>query len=265
MTKRLSGRVALITGASMGIGEALARVFAAEGARLALAARSLDKLEAVARSLPTEAIAIQADMSKPEQVRAMVAKTVEHFGRLDILVNNAAVGMYASVADMKPEEFEKVVATNWLGPVHAIQAAIPHMRKQGGGDIINISSVAGRLAIPWMGTYCSTKFALGALSTSLRMELQPDHIHVLLVCPGRVKTPFTENAYKDFSTKPFYPGGITAERVARATLRAMLWRRREIVVPASNRVFAWFRNLLPGLVDRAMVLVLGSQMRRRRP
>jgi short-subunit dehydrogenase len=220
-------------------------------------------LEALARSLPTEAVAVETDMSRPAEVRALIEQTVQHFGRIDLLINNAAVGMYASVADMKPEQFEHLVATNWLGPVHAIQAAVPHLRKQGGGQIINISSVAGKVAIPWMGAYCGSKFALNALSDSLRMELRPDNIHVLLVCPGRVKTPFTENAYKDIATRPLYPGGISAERVARAILRASLRRKREIMVPASNRLFEWIHGLIPGLADRVMVWVLRPQMRKK--
>jgi short-subunit dehydrogenase len=259
--KKLNGKVALITGASMGIGEAIARVFAAEGARLALAARSKDKLESVAVSLPAGALAVPADMTRPEEVRAMIARTVDHFGRIDILVNNAAVGMYASVADMRPDQVERLWATNWMGPVHAIQAVVPHMRRQGGGTIVNVSSVAGKVAFPWMATYCATKFALNALSTSLRMELRPDKIHVLIVCPGRVKTPFTENAYKDFATRPLYPGGIAPERVARAVLRGVHRGKREIVVPADNRILGWLRSLFPGMVDRAILLVLRPRMR----
>jgi short-subunit dehydrogenase len=260
--KSLSGKVVIVTGASMGIGEAIARVFSAEGARLALAARSLDKLEALARSLPGEALPLRTDMSRPEEARAMIQKTADHFGRIDVLINNAAVGMYASVADMTPEQFEKLVATNWVGPVHAIQAAVPYMRRQGGGQIINISSVAGKVALPWMGAYCASKFALNALSDSLRMELRNENIHVLSVCPGRVKTPFTQNAYKDVATRPLYPGGISAERVARAVLRASRKRKREIVVPAHNRLFPWFHSLFPGWVDRMMVWVLRPQMRK---
>jgi short-subunit dehydrogenase len=245
----------------MGIGEAIARVFAAEGARLVLSARSLDRLESLASQLPAESLVVRCDMSHPEEVRSLIGKTVERFGRLDILVNNAAIGMYASVADMKPEQFEHLVRTNWLGPVHAIQAAVPHMRKQGGGQIINISSVAGKVALPWMGAYCSSKFALNALSNSLRMELAADKIRVLLVCPGRVKTPFTANAFKDFATKPLYPGGITAERVADAVLRASLAGKREIMIPADNRILGWARALLPAVVDRMITWVLRPQMR----
>ncbi len=258
---RLRNKVVLITGASSGIGSALAQVFAGEGAKLALAARSFDKLQALASSLGPEVLPLQADMTRPEEVRQMVRAAAEHFGRLDILVNNAGIGMYAAASEMLSEEFEQVVATNWLGPVHAMQAAIPYMRAQGGGQIINISSVAGKVAIPWMAAYCSTKFALNAFSNSLRLELAPDNIRVLTVCPGRVSTPFTANAFKGIATRPLSPGGISAERVARATLRAALGGRREIVVPASNRIFIWLRALFPRLIDAAMVRVLRRGMR----
>jgi short-subunit dehydrogenase len=218
-------------------------------------------LETLARELPADALPVRADMGRPEEIRAMVEKATSHFGRVDILVNNAAVGMYASVADMKPDQFEQLVRTNWLGPIHAVQAVVPHMKKQEGGQIINISSVAGTVALPWMGAYCSTKFALNALSNSLRMELAADKIRVLLVCPGRVRTPFTENAYKDVATRPLYPGGISAERVARAVLRAMLAGKREIMIPADNRILGWARAVLPTVVDRMMTYVLRPQMR----
>lgn len=260
--KKLEGKVVLVTGASMGIGEAIAKVFAGEGAKLALAARSFDKLRAVARCLPTDALPLETDLSQPEQVRAMARATAEHFGRIDILINNAAVGMYASIADMPPEQFAHLVATNWVGPVHAIQAVVPYMRRQGGGQIINISSVAGKVALPWMGAYCASKFALNALSDSLRMELRPDHIHVLSVCPGRVNTPFTRNAFRDVATRPLYPGGISAERVARAVLRASLRGKREIVVPAENRLFGWFHALFPSSLDRMMAWFLRPRMRK---
>ena len=259
---KLANKVVLITGASSGIGEALARVFAGEGARLALAARSAEKLRALAGSLGGGALALPADMTVPAQVRQMVESTVKHFGRLDILINNAGVGMYAPAASMAPEQFEQVVATNWLGPVHAIQSVVPHMRRQGGGQIINISSVAGKVAIPWMGAYCGTKFALNALSDSLRMELAADRIQVLSVCPGRIHTPFARNAFRDTTTRPLPSDGISAERVARAVLRASLRGKREIVVPASNWAYVWLHTLCPRLIDYAMVRYLRGQMRK---
>ena len=135
------------------------------------------------------------------------------------------------------------------------------MRKQGGGQIINISSVAGKVAIPWMAAYCGTKFALNALSDSLRMELARDRIQVLSVCPGRIATPFTENAFRADGTRPLAPDGISAERVARAVLRASLRGKREIVVPASNWIFVWMRILFPRLTDFLMVRYLRGRMR----
>jgi len=253
---KLDNKVVLITGASSGIGAALARLFAQQGARLALAARSADKLQSLAASLGPNVLPLPTDMTEPAQVRRMVEAAVERFGRLDILVNNAGVGMYAPVAAMPPAQFEQVVRTNWLGPVYAIQSAVPHMRQQGGGQIINISSVAGKVAIPGMGAYCSTKFALNALSDSLRMELARDGIQVLSVCPGRIQTSFGRNAFRAPGYRPLPLNGISAERVARAVLRASLRGQREIVVPASNRLFVWLHALFPRLTDAMMLSFL---------
>jgi NAD(P)-dependent dehydrogenase (short-subunit alcohol dehydrogenase family) len=246
---KLANKVVLITGASSGIGAAIARLFAQEGARVALAARSADKLRSLAASLGQNALPLPTDMADPAAVRRTVEATVERFGRLDILVNNAAVGIYGPASTLPPEQFEKVIATNWLGPLHAIQSAVPHMRKQGGGQIINISSVAGKVAIPWMGIYCATKFALNALSDALRLELAGDRIQVITVCPGRIATPFMQHAFCDPRFRPLPPAGISADRVARAVLRASLRGKREIVVPASNWLFVWFHGLFPRLTE----------------
>ncbi|MSO19521.1 MAG: SDR family NAD(P)-dependent oxidoreductase [Acidobacteria bacterium] len=257
-------KVVLITGASMGVGAGLAQMFAAQGAKVAIAARSMDKLVSLAKSLPGESLVIAADMSQPDQVRDMVAQTVARFGRIDILVNNAAVGMYAAAADMDMAACEHLIKTNWLGPLHAIQAAVPVMRRQGGGQIINISTVAARLPLPYFTAYASTKYAMTAMSDILRMELRPDNIQVLLVFLGRVRTNFTVNAFKGPGTKALggKMGGISVERAARAILLASRWRRREIVVPCSNRVFGWLRRLAPPLIDRLTLALLKPMMRK---
>lgn len=248
----------------MGVGEGLARAFAAQGAKLALAARSVDKLETLAKSLPAESLIIPTDMSQPDQVRAMVEKTVQKFGRIDILVNNAAVGMYAAAATMDLAATELLYRTNWLGPMHAIQQAIPHLRRQGGGQIINISTVAARIPLPYFTAYASPKYAMTAMSDILRMELRPEKIKVLLVFLGRVRTNFTVNAYKGPGTEPLggKMGGISVERAARAILLASRMNRREIVVPCSNRVFAWLRRLAPPLIDRLTMALIGPMMRK---
>ncbi|MCZ6750299.1 MAG: SDR family NAD(P)-dependent oxidoreductase [Acidobacteria bacterium] len=260
--RKLENKVVIVTGASSGIGAATARLFAAEGASLALASRAIHKLQALADSLGPRAIAIETDITDPVQVQEMVRRCAERFGRIDMLINNAGVGMYGSIAKMPLAQLNQLVATNWLGPVYAIQAVVPYMQRQGGGQIINVSSVVGKVAMPWMTAYSSTKFALNALSDGLRMELKRDHIHVISVCPGRVRTPFPENALKDPDSQSFHPGGISPERAARAILRASLRGSKEIIVPASNWGFVWLHALFPRLLDWMMVRFLRQRMRK---
>jgi short-subunit dehydrogenase len=258
--KRLAGKVVLITGASMGIGKALAHAFAAEGARIAVAARSLDKLEALSDSLPTESIALRTDISQPAAASRMIQTTVEHFKHLDILINNAGVGMIGAMENLIPPDVEKLLATNFLGPLCAIQAAIPVMRSQGGGQIINIGSVASLLPIPGIGIYSGTKFALRALSDALRLELKNDGIHVLLVCPGRVENDFSKNAFRSANHRSFSSiRGINNERVARRVVSAAIRRKRMIVVPAYLRVLVCLRALAPALFDSLMQRTMGSR------
>ena len=207
--RKLENKVVIVTGASSGIGAAIARLFAAEGASLALASRAIDKLESLASELGPRAVAIETDVTDPAQIQEMTRRCVERFGRIDILVNNAGVGMYGGIAEIPLARLQQLIATNWLGPIHAIQTVVPHMRRQGGGQIINVSSIAGKVVIPWMTAYAGTKFALNALSDGLRMELKQDRIEVINVCPGRIRTPFPDNAFKNPSAQSFHPGGIS--------------------------------------------------------
>ena len=258
----LENQVAIITGASSGIGEAIARLFAAEGARLALAARSEERLNAVARALevtPARALVVPTDVRQPDQVRRLVARTMDAFGTVDILVNNAGIGVYAPFERVNWEHFSEMWEVNFFGAAYAMHEVIPIMKQRGRGTIVNISSVAGRIPLPFMAAYCGTKFALNAFSDALRMELARDRIRVVLVCPGRVRTPFHERAYYEGGTKRYkgrLGGGISAERVARATLRATLAGRREVVVPASHWLAIGFRALFPTLTDRLIRGVL---------
>ncbi len=170
-------RVVMITGASMGIGEAVARAFAGAGARVVLVARTIERLKSLAAGLGAErALALPADLAtlveQPAGAEQLVEAALERFGRLDILVNNAGVGMYATVAAMGRRQFASLFAVNVFAPVYLAQAAAPQMRKQGGGQIINIASVAGKVALPWTGAYCASKFALHAFTDTLRIELR---------------------------------------------------------------------------------------------
>jgi short-subunit dehydrogenase len=198
-------KVVLITGASGGIGLVTARRFAAEGARLALVARSADALERLANELREqghEAVAIRADMRDASQVRRAVENTVERFGRLDVLINNAGQGARGTIADVDPEHFHQIIELNIFGPVVAMQATIPVMRRQGGGLIINISSMTSKLQIPGIGAYAATKAALNKLSETARVELAPDNIRVVCVFPRVTATDFGANYLGNQNWRP---------------------------------------------------------------
>ncbi len=191
----LSEQVILITGASAGIGAALARRLAAEylGIRLVIAARNQEKLKAVETEClkaGAEVLVVPTDMAQVEQVKALAREALDRFGRVDALVNNAGYGQMGPIELISPEDAQRQFAVNFQGPLVLCQALIPTMRDQGGGRIINISSLGGRLAFPAGGMYSSSKFALEALSDVMRMELGAFNIKVSVIEPGPVTTEF---------------------------------------------------------------------------
>jgi len=187
---RLDGTVALVTGASSGIGEATAVALAAEGARVALVARRRDRLEALAERLGGDAIVIEADVTDAEQARAAVARVVEVAGRLDIVINNAGVMLLGTAVDAPYEEWERMVAVNVDGVLAVTHAALPHLLEAAEtadrrvSDVVTISSTAGRIARAGSGVYNLTKFGVGAFSEALRQEVTQRHVRVGLVEPG---------------------------------------------------------------------------------
>jgi short-subunit dehydrogenase len=195
MTSPLAQQVVLITGASAGIGAALAIVLAQKypGIRLAIAARSKDKLEAVAdrcRAAGAEVLTVATDIQATEQVMALAEAVLAQYGRVDALVNNAGYGQMGPIELIPPAAAKRQFEVNVLGPLALTQTLIPTMRDQGGGRIVNISSLGGRIAFPFGGLYSASKFALEALSDALRMELEPFNIQVSVVEPGPVRTEF---------------------------------------------------------------------------
>lgn len=253
----LRDQVAIITGASEGIGKALAQQIVAAGGRVALAARSEGKLKALVAYLGEErALAVPTDVTDPNQVERLVEETVECFGGVDILVNNAGIGLYGLIEQTEWEHFRRMWEVNFFGAVRCTLAALPHLRQRR-GVVVNISSVAGKIALPYMGGYCATKFALNAFSTGLRMELARAGVGVVVICPGRVRTQFQRNAYRQGRDLPRVfeqreSGGISAERVARVTLRALQRRRRELIVPWRMRLLVGLRDLFPAFADGVM-------------
>ena len=216
----VNGKVVLVTGASEGIGAATARLLTERGAKVAVAARSIDKLTELTGEL-SDGFAVQADMTQPESITAMVDAVVDHYGRIDVLVNNAGRALRASVADVKVADFQDILDLNVYGPLLAMQAVIPHMREQGGGSIVNVSSNVSKMAIPTIGAYAATKYALNGLTLTARGELAGDGIVVTVMYPGLTATNFGSNAAVDQSMASAPPpsGGAdarpdTAEDVA---------------------------------------------------
>ena len=195
MTKRLEGTVALVTGASSGIGEATAVALAEEGAAVALVARRLDRLEALASRLEgVKTAVIAADITDPEQAGKAVATTVSELGRLDTLVNNAGVMLLGPIVDAPLEEWQRMVSLNLLGLLYCTHAALPHLlaaadrEPRSVADVVNLSSVAGRVARLNSGVYNATKHGVGAFSESLRQEVTRRHVRVTLIEPGATAT-----------------------------------------------------------------------------
>jgi len=258
----LARQVVVVTGASMGIGEAITLAFAREGASVVMLSRDAARAEAArARvGLLERTIALSCDVRNSEEIDRVLALTLHHFKRIDVWINNAGHGLLDSVAQLDMAACHEMFETNFFGAVSAMQAVIPVMRQQGGGTIINISSVAGHIPVPFHAAYSATKFALNAIGRAAGVELRKDGIHVLTVCPGYVRTAFGENAIQGRELKRVRPGavqGVTAERVARATLRGYLKRKREVTVPWTMHLPVKLYQLLPGVVEWAMGRMAG--------
>ena len=249
MTSKLEGKVAVVTGASSGIGEAAALELARRGASVAVVARSAGRLEALAgRASGGRILAVEADVSDRSSVEAMVGRVVEEFGRLDVLVNNAGLGLSGRISELRAEDLRYVFEVNTIGPLNCVQAALPHMGR--GGRILNISSVVGKRAIPKVGGYCSTKFALNALSDSLRVEVANRGISVTSVYPGTTRTSFRDNSRRTRDEKRGWrPKGVTPERVAKKIADAAEKGTRDVYVTLSDRLFVAGVTLFPGLTD----------------
>ena len=252
MQRTLTGKVAIVTGASSGIGEATVLELASRGASVVAAARSVEKLEDLARRAAASGVlVVEADVADRDSVETMIGRTVEKFGRLDVLVNNAGLGLSGRIAELRPEDLRYVFEVNTIGPLNCVQAALPRMGE--GGRIINVSSVVGKRAIPKVGGYCSTKFALNALSDSLRVEVADRGVSVTSVYPGTTRTSFRDNSRRTKDEKRGWrPKGVTPEKVAKRIAVAAEKGPRDVYVTASDKLFVAGVTLFPGLTDRVL-------------
>jgi uncharacterized protein len=242
-------RVVLITGASSGIGRRLAIDLAARGAIVVGCGRSLERLQATAAEIQRASplsIAIQCDVAKLDQVRAMVTGVLAKFGKIDILINNAGVGMRQPFAETPIDVIEAIMRTNYFGMVYCTHEVLPSMIARGSGHIVNISSVAGKIGTLNIGGYCASKFAMNGLSESLYYELAPLGINVSVICPGPVRTDFNKS-FAD--TPPKSPASlvVSAEFVSATVIKAIDRKRFEVVVPRWLAAMCWFKRMTPNL------------------
>lgn len=254
----VSSKVVVVTGASMGIGEALARIFADHGARVVLLSRDAGRAEAARdRVGHTErTLALSCDVRNREEIDRVLSLTLHHFNRIDVWINNAGHGLLDSVAQLDMAACRETFDTNFFGAVESMLAVIPVMKQQGEGTIINISSVAGHIPLPFHAVYSATKFAMNAFGKAARVELRDFGIYVMTVCPGYVRTNFGANALRGQEVKTVRPStvrGISAQRVARAVLQGYMKQKREVIVPWIMHPVVKLYQLFPALVEWGMV------------
>lgn len=219
--RNIKGRVAVVTGASSGIGEAAARALAGEGVKLVLAARSRDKIEALAAELGDDCLAMPTDVGNPAQVKTLFEQAKSRFGGVDLLFNNAGVGYNGAFADSDPAQWKATIDANLYGVLHCTQAAIPLMRGREGAMISTVSSVGGRHGIEGWSVYNATKFAVVGFHDALRKELGPEGIRVSLIEPGAVYTQWGYNVPEDaMRERRDKLGALHAEDIAHALVFA---------------------------------------------
>jgi NAD(P)-dependent dehydrogenase (short-subunit alcohol dehydrogenase family) len=252
-TLDLEGRVVLITGGSRGLGLLIAREVGRLGAQVVLAARDAAELLAAEDELIDRGVAVTtvvADVGRPADATRIVEDTVTRHGRIDVLINNAGIITVGPLEQMSVTDYEEAMATHFWGPLHAMRAAVPHMRRAGHGRIVNVSSIGGRLATPHLAPYCASKFALTGLSTAFRTELKADNILVTTVTPGLMRTGSPFNAqfkgnhraeFAWFTISDSLPLlSVAGERAARQIVDALRHGDAELVIglPAKVAVVA---------------------------
>lgn len=226
----LSGTVAVVTGASRGIGAAVARALAGHGVKLGLASRSGGDLGL------TDVVARPCDVREPAQVNALVAETVDRFGRLDILVANAGVGAYGPFLELAPEHLEEMIDVNVKGTLYAVRAALPHLLVSGEADIVTLASEAGRRGLPYEAVYCASKFAQVGFTRALDHELRERGVRCTNVCPGGVATDFAMGEGRGRTPEmPELAGMMTAEDVAEVVLFVLTRPRNHRILEAALR------------------------------
>ena len=251
------GKVIVITGASSGIGLASARLFASLGARLSLAARSIDRLEAEAASLASsggDVLCVRTDVSREEDCRNLIEKTVERFGRIDILVNNAGVSMRAMFRDLDLGVIKTLMDVNFWGTVYCTKYALPYLLESK-GSVVGVISIAGYAGLPGRTGYSSSKYAIRGFLDTLRIEHLYDGLHVMVFAPGFTASnvrnaALTADGSQQGKTPRDEGKMMTAEKVAEYMARGLERRKSEMILTPIGKLTVFMHNILPRLTDR---------------
>ena len=256
MTRRtIDGMRGILTGGSSGIGEALARELVVGGAKLLIVARREDRLRQLADSLaPTNGKVeiLAGDITEAAVRRSAVERAVSAFGGLDLLVNNAGSGAMGRFDAATPERLRQIMELNFFAPAELIRIALPSLQQGIHPLVVNISSVLGHRGVPFCSEYCASKFALQGLSESLRAELAPVGIDLLVASPARTDTEFFESAVNPHETRWPLVRGIPATTVSRRIVRAMRRGSHEVIPSSKGKALVWANRLFPGIVDRVL-------------
>jgi hypothetical protein len=242
-------QVVLITGASKGIGRRLAVDFAQRGAAVIGCGRSKERLQDTLREMrrfSQNSTVVVCDVAQREQVLAMAGQALADFGKIDILINNAGIGMRRPFVETSLDTIEAIIRTNYLGMVYCTHALLPSMIRRGSGHIVNISSGSGHIGTPNMAAYCASKFAMNGFSESLYHELRPLGIHVSMVSPGPVETDFSR-LFADVPPKSPPSLAVTPQVVSRAVIHVIERTKVEVVVPRWLASLCWLKRVAPNL------------------
>lgn len=262
----MKDKVVIITGASSGIGQALAFEFGRKGAQVVITGRNPEKLQATADKLDKEGIpqhSIVADVSKEADNHKMIQETIDQYGKIDVLINNAGISMRALFEDLELDVIKKVMDINFYGTLYATKIALPHIIAQK-GSIVGVSSIAGYRGLPARTGYSASKFAMHGFLESLRTELLNKDVHILLACPGFTQSnirnaALTKNGSQQGDTPRDEAKMMTSEEVAARIYKAVIKRKRDLVLTRQGKFTVFMNNLLPAWMDKMVYNVMAKE------